>query len=83
MSMSYARINGGLYKGEWREITQEKRKGKFLFCFDTEWWETVKMETIGKEIHAKVDENDVIEAVYVNGVKYLPSDTLKENIHKE
>lgn len=53
---------------EEREKTEVKRKGKFLFFFETEWWETVSTEHIGNDIYIKTDRP--IRNVYLDGVRY-------------
>lgn len=52
---------------EENEATYEKRKGKFLLFFDTEWWEKVSQRHIGNDIHIKTDRE--IRDVYLNGKK--------------
>lgn len=50
---------------EEREREQVKRKGRFLFIFPTEWWETVSERHIGNDIY--ILSNRPIRNVYLNG----------------
>jgi hypothetical protein len=47
------------------EKEEVKRTGRFLMFFKTEWWETVRTETVGHDIH--IDTTNLIERVFVNG----------------
>lgn len=68
--MSFVTVHSNVGRGEWTEVTQEKREGRFLFFFPIEWWETTKTTTSGNEIHVRVDDHKKIDAVYVNGEEY-------------
>jgi hypothetical protein len=55
-----------LVKGaEEKEVTKERRTGRFLFFFETEWWETISERHIGNDIHIATDKE--IRNVYLNG----------------
>lgn len=49
----------------------EKRTGRFLLFFQTEWWEKVSETNIGNDIQIITDRP--IRAVIVNGQEYLSS----------
>ena len=49
------------------EKQQEKRTGRFLLFFKTEWWETVKTTSTGNDIHIMTDK--YIDHIYLNGTK--------------
>lgn len=46
------------------EETYEKRTGRFLFLFTTEWWEKVSQKHIGNDIYIKTSKE--IRQVYLN-----------------
>ncbi len=47
------------------ETTQVKRTGRFMLIFKTEWWETVRTDSIGNDIHIKTERP--IRQVFLNG----------------
>lgn len=62
-----------VHEGHWYEITQEKRRGRFLFFFPTEWWETTNRALVGNEIHVQTTHQ--ISVVYVNGERFIKEAT--------
>jgi len=56
---------------EEREGTYEKRTGRFLLIFPTEWWEQVSERHIGNDIY--IITNREIRTIYLNGKPYAPS----------
>ena len=56
---------------EEKEGLFEKRTGRFLLFFKTEWWEMVSEKHIGNDIIVKT--NRPIRAVIVNGQEYFSS----------
>ena len=63
------KIDGQVVQGTWKEITQEKRVGTFLFFVKQEYWKTVEAKTLGHNIHITTDNK--INSVFVNGQEFV------------
>lgn len=57
-------------------VTEEKRKRKFLWMFNLEWWEITKRENIGNEIHIRTSKP--ITEIYLNGQSLINANVEKE-----